>query len=173
MAQWHDGSMAQFLWRLRSVTRRRWLGEGQLRAERLARQFFKFAQAGKLARVLEPEVHQEIARGPVEDRAPDHALAPRRDHQFLFHQRVDDAARIDPADLLDFGQRHRLAVGDHGQRFERLLREPDGRLQALHEVPQYLVVFSLGGELVAPRDLPNLNAVVRALEVRDHLLDLG
>ena len=86
---------------------------------------------------------------------------------------MDYAAGIHAANLLDFGQRHRLPVGNHRQGFERRLGEPDRRLQALHIFPQDLVVLGLGGELVTIRYLPDLNPVLVLLVVGGEFVQLG
>ena len=140
-------------------------GAREVGAQRLPRHFLKLAQAGQLAQIFQAKVHQKIARRPVKDGPPHYVLAARGDHQFSFQQRVDDSAAIHAANIVDFGRGHRLAVSNDGQGLESGLRQADGRLQALDELAQHVVVFGFGGEFVAARDLPDLNAVLRLLEI--------
>ena len=80
---------------------------------------------------------------------------------------MDDPARVHAADLVDFRNCHGLAIGDDGQGLERRLRQANGRLETLDEFPQHFVVLGLGREFVAAGDGPDLDAVRRALVVRN------
>ena len=78
---------------------------------------------GRSAKILQSESIQELARGRVQERPADDLLSTADLHQTALQQRADDAGGIDAADLGDLHRGHRLLVGNHRQRFERLHRQ--------------------------------------------------
>jgi len=72
---------------------------------------------------------------------------------------------VHAANIADFRHRHRLLIGDHSQRLQRLQGEADRRLQALGECAHHVMVLRLGGHPVAARHLADFNAVIFACVV--------
>ena len=69
-------------------------------------------------------MRKEVLGGAVGDRTPERAAAAAKPHPAGFDQQVERAARNgNAADLLDLGARHRLMIGDDGERLDRRARK--------------------------------------------------
>ncbi len=118
----------------------------------------------KIVEVLEAELEEKLLGGAVEQGPADDFLAAQDLDEPAFQQRLDHAARLDPAQFDDLGQSGRLLVGDDGQGFEGLGREP-GRRLGVEQFPHPFVVLGAGRDLVAARHLDELKAaIVRGIE---------
>ena len=126
----------------------------------------------QLLEVLEAEVQQELLGRAVEHRPAHDLLAAGDADQALLEQRLDDAARLHAAQLDDLGQRHRLLVGDHGERLEGLDREA-GRRARVEQLAHPVVVLGPGRDLVAARDLDDLQPALVARVVGAQRLELA
>src|SRR5216683_5869712 len=139
----------------------------------LAGHLLKLFDAGKLVDVLQAEAEEEILGRLVEDGAADDLFAARRGDELAGHQRAEDAARVDAADLGDLGGGDGLLVGDDSEGLERLQGELQRRLQGLDEAADGVVVLGLGREAVAASDLADLEAAVAGGVVGDELVEDG
>ncbi len=130
----------------------------------------ELAQRRQAAQVAQVEELEELLRGAVQQRpARLVALADDLD-QVPLEQRLDDRAAVHPADVLDLGPGHRLAVGDDRQRLERGAGEPL-RLD-LEEAAHELRVGRVGAKLPAARDLVQDDAAHPVAIVALKLLEL-
>ena len=82
---------------------------------------------------------------------PGASLRPAILHQPAFEQGLEHAARIDAAQLLDFGTRDRLAVGDDRERLQQRTAEP--RRLGGEQLAHVERVLLGRAQLVAARDL--------------------
>src|SRR5262249_53791403 len=104
----------------------------------------------------------------------DHGLAAGRRDEALLEECVQDRGRVDPADLLDLGQRDRLPVGDHGQGLQSRQREA-ASLGDLVKLAQQRVELRPRDVTPASRDLLETHAALGnvrlAAEDREGLFD--
>src|SRR5258708_39124897 len=106
------------------------------------------------------EAHEELFRRPVEDRAAYDGLPARRGDQALFEECLDDSRDVYAANFLDLRAGDGLAVGNHGERFERRHRQTQWRAQAFDESANDVMVLRLGVELEAASDGADFDAAV-------------
>ena len=100
---------------------------------------------GSSLEILQAEMDEKLLGGLVKDRTAQNFLAACRGDEFLVEQRLDHAAGLNAADLLDLRNRHRLLVRDDGQRLQRSQRQaasaesaPEGTLSAFRGAPASL-----------------------------------
>jgi hypothetical protein len=136
-----------------------------------AADLFEFLERGQLAQVLQAELDQELLGGLVQHRLADDVFAPGDGDQFAVQQCLEHAAALHAADLHDLRARGGLLVRDHGQGFQRRKRELQRRLEALDEIAHRLVMFRLGGHLVAAGHFADGDAVAWLVEFRDQLVE--
>ena len=80
----------------------------------------QFLQAGKIGHFIQAEVREEGCRGAVGDGPPGRAPAAAHFDPADIEENIERAlGNDDAADFLDLGARHRLVIGDDGERLER------------------------------------------------------
>src|SRR6476620_10439139 len=94
---------------------------------------------------------QEVSGGPEQDGAG-FRVRPRLLGKATQHQRAHDPVAVDPAHRRHPGPAYRLAIGHHGQRLQRRLRQPD-LLPVTDETLDQRRAILAGVEPPAARDL--------------------
>src|SRR3977135_3514723 len=110
--------------------------------------------------ILESKAQKKFLAGLVENRTSDDGLSASGSNEFAVKQGSDDSSGINSADFTDLRNRHRLLVGDDGERFERRKRQPERRLQAFRKCAHYIVLFGFGGHSVSASNLADFYTVV-------------
>src|SRR5256885_1349467 len=103
---------------------------GSSRLARAGRSFqdqgaFRAQGAREVVEALQAEAFEELPCRPVQNGATGGLFATPFFDEAPRGERVEGLVAVDAADRLDFGSRHRLAVGDHRQRLQRGRREPE------------------------------------------------
>src|SRR5689334_23212223 len=81
-------------------------------------------EIGQILQAGQAQPLQEVSGGPEQDGAG-FRVRPRFLGKATQHQRAHDPVAVDPAHRRHPGPAYRLAVGHHGQRLQRRLRQPD------------------------------------------------
>ena len=105
-------------------------------------------------------MHEEFLGGLIKDGPPKNILAASGCDEFLIEQSLDDAAGVNSADVLNFGNRDGLFVRDDRERFQCSQGETRRRNQALDELLEHFVMFGLGREAKAVGNFANLDSPV-------------
>src|SRR5436190_10890737 len=106
-------------------------------------------------------MNKKFPRRLIKDGSAEHFLATGSGDEFLVEERLDHTARMDAANLLNFGHSHGLLVSDDSERLERSKRQACRRNLTFDELLQNFVVFRLRGESIAIRHFADFDAVRR------------
>ena len=126
------------------------------------RHLLELVHRGQFLHVLQPETQQKFLGRLVQNRSPDHLLAPRRRDELARQQRPEHTRRLDAANLIHFRRRHGLLVGDHREGLQGRQTQLHSRLQALHKHARRVVALRLGRHAVATGNLLDFNTPVVA-----------
>ncbi len=124
----------------------------------------------KVLRSIEPEVHEEFLRGPVQERLPHDFLAARHSQEFSFEEGPDDARGVGAAEKVDLGKGHGLPMGDDRENLE-------GRLRKALACCDAMVIAEKGVESRRSETTPtaahlfNANSSLRSIPGRRHGFD--
>ena len=116
---------------------------------------------------------EEFRRGAIGDRPARRLAAAAHAHPARLHQHVERAlGDRDAADLLDVGARHRLVIGDDGERLDRRARQLALLLVLARQQPGKI---GRGAERPAAGDAHEIDAAlgVVALQLGHHRADVG
>ncbi len=89
----------------------------------LGEEFIQFLGFGQIGEAFEAKKHQKFPGSTKEHRFTYAFGATDDPHHIQFHQRVQYAARVDAADVVDVDPGHRLFKSDDGQDLKACLRE--------------------------------------------------
>lgn len=144
-----------------------------VQTDSLAEDGFVDADGGEFIEALEVEGVEELLGGAVEDRASGGVAATDFADEALFDELAEAIFATDAADLLDFGDGHRLFVSDDSEDFHQGAREFVG--DGSEEVGDDVGVFRFGAKLVAASNADKLEGggvVVFATELFEGVFDL-